>query len=282
MEIIVGKHAGFCFGVRRAMEIAENATGGNRGFGKVYTLGDLIHNEEAIKELELKGIVSKSLEELLTTKPSRVIIRSHGVAKSEIEALIKAGHEVIDATCPFVKKIHKIAEDYSGRGYHILIVGDKDHAEVKGIIGWINGSGYSVINSKEDAENFSLDIKRPICIVSQTTFNAKKYKEYVEIVTRKGYDIYTLDTICSATMDRQTEALQIASKVDAMIVIGGTNSSNSRKLYEVAKGKCKSYFLQTKADLDPTVLCSINKLGITAGASTPDNIIREVISECQK
>lgn len=279
MEIIVGKHAGFCFGVRRAMEIAENAAESGK---KVYTLGDLIHNREAIKDLESKGIFSLSLDEVLKLPPSKVIIRSHGVSKSDMDALKLANHEILDATCPFVKKIHNIVMDYSSRGYHILIFGDRNHAEVKGIIGWISSNDYSVINSREEAENFSIDENKPLCVVSQTTFNNKKFKEYIEIISKKGYDGNTLDTICSATMDRQLETEQIASKVGAMIVIGDPNSSNSRKLFEVAKGKCNSYFLQRSADLDPTVLHSIDKLGITAGASTPDNIIREVITECQK
>ncbi len=281
MKVILAKHAGFCYGVKRAVDIAENEAKNSGDSSCIYTLGPIIHNDEVINELRNKGVETVSLSELKDKPKSTVIIRSHGVGKEIIDRLKNMGHRIVDATCPFVKKIHNSVKDYSDRGYHIVILGDPKHAEVQGITGWIQGS-YTVINHRYEAEAFSHDINAKICIVAQTTFNNNKFKEYVEIVNEKGYDITTLDTICLATYERQRETEEIATKVDAMIVIGDRNSSNSRKLFDIAKSKCTSFFVQAKEELNPDELHSIETVGITAGASTPDKIIREVTKECQK
>lgn len=278
MEIVLAKHAGFCYGVKRAVDIANEHA--NKEY-PIYTLGPLIHNDEVINDLALNNVFSKSLEELMELDGGKVIIRSHGVGKDTIDKLKDRGYEVIDATCPFVKKIHNLVHDYSKNGYHIIILGDKKHAEVQGIIGWVFGEKYSVIETKEDIESFDGRDKK-CCLVAQTTFNNIKFQEYVEIINQKGYDVVALDTICSATYERQRETEDIASKVGAMIVIGDRNSSNSRKLFEIAKSKCKSFFVQTGSDIDLKKLHSFKTVGITAGASTPDKIIREVMNECQK
>jgi 4-hydroxy-3-methylbut-2-enyl diphosphate reductase len=196
--------------------------------------------------------------------------------------LEKQGVDIVDATCPFVKKIHKIVKEESELGKLIIIIGNDNHPEVEGIKGWVNGD-VIVINEAEQIENLSIAEKRQVCIVSQTTFNHNKFKYLVEIIEKKGYDINVVNTICNATHERQAEAKEIASKVDAMIVIGGKHSSNTQKLFDICKAECKNtYYIQTVADLNLCELSSLESIGITAGASTPKNIIEEVHTECQK
>ena len=182
----------------------------------------------------------------------------------------------MDATCPFVRKIHRIVQREEGNGRRILIIGNARHPEVEGIRGWCRKPSY-VIESMEEAENFAAPMEEKICIVSQTTFNYNKFEDLVEIISKKGYDILVLNTICSATEERQTEAGQIASEVDAMIVIGGSHSSNTQKLFEICKKECENtYYIQSLDDLDLKTSESIRCVGITAGASTPNKIIEEV------
>ena len=174
-------------------------------------------------------------------------------------------------------KIHRLVEQYSIEGYHIIIIGNETHPEVEGIKGWSDPTETTVIGTCEEAEKFTLSSEKKVCIVSQTTFNYNKFQELVEIVNEKGYDIIVLNTICNATEERQTEAERIAKEVDAMIVIGGRASSNTQKLFEICKKECENtYYIQTIKDLDLTRLKSTDNVGITAGASTPNNIIEEV------
>lgn len=282
MNTILAKSAGFCFGVKRAVEMVYDQA--EKAEGPIYTYGPIIHNEEVVRELEEKGVhVIEEDGELHAYPPGIVIIRSHGVGRMVRETLEKEGFTVVDATCPFVQKIHRIVEEYSEKGYEILVVGNEHHPEVQGIIGWIRGEQYQVISTTEEAENFSPQQEAPVCIVSQTTFNYNKFQELVEIIKKKGYDIFVLNTICNATEVRQKEAAEIAAKVDAMLVIGGRHSSNTQKLFEICKKECAdTYYIQTKDDFDLSVLQSISNVGITAGASTPNKIIEEVQKKCQK
>ncbi len=282
MNVIVAKTAGFCFGVKRAVDIvSEKAKETGR---PIYTYGPIIHNETVVSDFESKGVrVIQEDSDLSGLTPGVVIIRSHGVSKKVMDDLSAHGFEIVDATCPFVLKIHKIVQEYDNKGYHIVIVGNANHPEVEGIIGWIPSQKYDCITSAEEFFDLHLDPKTPVCIVSQTTFNYDKFQELVEIIKQKGYDICAKNTICSATEERQKEAVEIAGQVEAMIVIGGTNSSNSKKLFEIASANCKNtYFIQTVDDLDLSVLQSIDDVGITAGASTPNKIIEEVQKKCQK
>ena len=244
----------------------------------IYTYGPIIHNEEVVKDMESKGVhVVEDLSDLATLPKGIIIIRSHGISKSEYDQMQEAGFEIVDATCPFVLKIHRLVREYSMKGHYIIIVGNENHPEVQGIRGWVEKSGVSIIATKEDADNFALPDAVPVTIVSQTTFNYNKFQELVEIITKKGYDINVLNTICNATEERQTEARSIAKESDAMIVIGGKSSSNTQKLFEICKNECaNTYYIQTSSDMDYTKLRSINNVGITAGASTPNNIIEEV------
>lgn len=281
MEVKVAKTAGFCFGVQRAVdkvyELIDSCP------DRLFTLGPIIHNEEVVNDLEKKGVRVASEEELKTLpEGSTVVIRSHGVGKKVYDQLEECGLSYVDVTCPFVLKIHRIVEKESKAGSHIVIIGDPDHPEVVGICGWCIGP-YTVIRTKQDALDFVPPEGKNVCIVSQTTFNYNKFKDLVEILSKKGYDIIAVNTICNATAERQKEAEELAAVSDAMIVIGGKNSSNSRKLFEISKNQCENtYFIQTLEDLDLEQIQFSSSLGITAGASTPKNIIQEVLEACQK
>ena len=273
--IKVAKTAGFCFGVKRAVEKVYEQV--ELGKENIFTYGPIIHNEEVVADLESKGVrVLASKEELEMLREGTVVIRSHGVPE-EIYQLIEAkGLECVDATCPFVKKIHRIVEKESDHGRHIIIIGNDKHPEVEGIKGWCNGP-VTVISDEEEAENLAVLPEEKLCIVSQTTFNYNKFQELVEILEKKRYDRIVLNTICSATEERQLEARQIACEADTMIVIGGRHSSNTQKLYEICRKECKNtYYIQTLVDLDTRPFQCIGCVGITAGASTPNNIIEEV------
>ncbi len=275
MNVILAKNAGFCFGVKRAVDTVYEQLGADQ---PIYTFGPIIHNEEVVRDLKERGVtVINDIEELEQKPPGTVVIRAHGVEKGVCEEIKRRGFSIIDATCPFVLKIHRLVERYSGEGCQIVIVGNEDHPEVKGIRSWSDAARTQVIASREDALAFTADRGKKVCIVSQTTFNYKKFQELVEIIKEKGYDIIVLNTICNATEERQTEALAVAKQVDAMIVIGDRNSSNTQKLFEICKNECNNtYYIQTVKDLDLAKLGSVDNVGITAGASTPNNIIEEV------
>ena len=274
MEVILAKSAGFCFGVKRAVERVYEQTGSDK---KIYTFGPIIHNEEVVKDLEEKGVsVIETEEELEMLTEGTVVIRSHGVPKKIYDLIESKGLECVDATCPFVKRIHKIVERESAQGSEIVIIGNAGHPEVEGIMGWASTPA-TVIESAEEAQKYEPESERSVCVVSQTTFNYNKFKELVEIFEKKGYNVNVVNTICNATEERQTEAGEIAAKVDAMIIIGGKHSSNTRKLYEICSEKCSStYFIQTLDDLHLDLPKDASLVGITAGASTPNNIIEEV------
>ena len=263
MKVIKAKSAGFCFGVKRAVDTVYEQVEENQNL-PIYTYGPIIHNEEVVKDLEQKGvIVLRSEEELDTLEKGTVIIRSHGVAKDVYDRLES-------------KKIHNIVQKHSEMGENIIIIGNPEHPEVQGIKGWA-GDHVEVFQTKEEAENYSCEQGKKICIVAQTTFNYNKFKELVEILEKKSYDVSVLNTICNATKERQTEAQSIAETVDAMIVIGDKHSSNTQKLFEICRKACNNtYYIQTLGDLDLNQLGSVETVGITAGASTPNNIIEEV------
>ena len=281
MKVIKAKTAGFCFGVKRAVDTVYKQV--DTKCGQIYTYGPIIHNEEVIKDMRDKGvIVLRSEEDLDMISQGTVIIRSHGVEKRIYEKIEQKGLRIVDATCPFVKKIHNIVSEKSGEGFHIIIIGNPEHPEVVGIKGWAKDN-VTVIQSAEDAECFTADRKEKICIVSQTTFNYNKFKDLVEILREKRYDntvlniLNILNTICNATEERQREAKSIAGEVDTMLVVGGRHSSNTQKLFEICKKECENtYYIQTPVDLDSDMFQCSSYVGITAGASTPKKIIEEV------
>jgi len=274
MNVKVAKTAGFCFGVKRAVDLVEHQASSGK---KVYTYGPIIHNEEVTEELAKKGVqIVSGKEEWSQAESGTLIIRSHGVSRKEYEEMKASGHEILDATCPFVKKIHRIVEEQSNNGRHIIVIGSESHPEVQGIIGWCNGP-VSVVENADMAEKLEENPNKKVCVVAQTTFNSKKFQDLVEIIQKKRYDILVLSTICSATEERQQETSLLAQESEAMIVIGGLHSSNTRKLYEISKQQCvNTYFIQKLSDLDLNNFKSFRSVGITAGASTPNNIIQEV------
>ena len=275
MKVIKAKTAGFCFGVKRAVDTVYEQVDACSSL--IYTYGPIIHNEEVVRDMESKGVVVlRSEEELDALEKGTVIIRSHGVGKWIYDKLEARNIRIVDATCPFVKKIHNIVRKASAEGAHIVIIGNPDHPEVQGIRGWA-GEKVTVVQDKESAEGVDFGKKEKICVVSQTTFNYNKFKDLVEIIKKKSYDVSVLNTICNATKERQTEAESIAGSVDAMIVIGDKHSSNTQKLFEICRKACNNtYYIQTLDDLDLNQLGSVETVGITAGASTPNNIIEEV------
>ena len=276
MKVEVAAKAGFCFGVNRAVDTVYREA--KEGQKPVYTYGPIIHNEEVIADLERQGVrVLDTLEEAGRIHEGTVIIRSHGVTEAEQKELEETGLHVVDATCPFVKKIHRYVREFSEKGYYVIVIGNSQHPEVKGIVGCSHPEHTSVIENASDAENLTINDIKKVCIVAQTTFNYNKFQDLVEIIRKKGYDIIVHNTICSATKERQEAAGVLSGKVDAMFVIGGTSSSNTRKLYEICSENCKNtYFIQTKEDLEHSEFPRFDYVGITAGASTPNNIIEEV------
>ena len=275
MEVTVAKSAGFCFGVKRAVDTVYEQI--EKGQKPVYTYGPIIHNEQVVEDLAARGVqVIRSEEELERITEGTVIIRSHGVPRRICDKIKAQGLTLVDATCPFVRKIHRIVEQESEKGNHIVIIGSGPHPEVEGIKGWASGP-VTVISTEEEARSFVPENGKNVSIVAQTTFNYNKFKDLVEIFSKKSYDISVLNTICNATEERQTEARTLAGTVDTMLVIGGRHSSNTQKLYEICKEECKNtYFIETLVDLDTKPFQSFGRVGITAGASTPNKIIEEV------
>ena len=274
MKVELAKSAGFCFGVEKAVNtVYEEAKKENE---IVYTLGPIIHNEEVVKDMKKRGVEAVKMEDLASLPKGTVIIRSHGVSRDVYNFVKNSGHRVVDATCPFVKKIHAIVSVQSGKGKTVVIIGNPDHPEVMGIKGWGDKNTYAVENI-EQFINLGLKKDEEIIIVAQTTFNHKKFQEIIDKILLLGYDVRCFNTICNATQERQAEAKKIASNVDAMIVIGDKKSSNTGKLVEICQEECKNtVFIQTLEDLNYDALLSVDSVGITAGASTPKHIIEEV------
>ena len=280
MKVKVAETAGFCFGVKRAVDKVYQLI--EEGIHPIYTLGPIIHNEEVVSDLAERGVEVIEEKDLASLSGGTVVIRSHGVGKQIYQELREYHLDYVDVTCPFVLKIHRIVEKESLAGKHIIIFGDPDHPEVRGICGWCEGS-YTVLKNREETENFTPPAEKDVCVVSQTTFNYNKFKELVEILCKKRYYNSVLNmsnilnTICNATEERQKEAQNIAGEVDTMLVIGGRHSSNTQKLFEICKEECgNTYYIQTPVDLDSEMFHHSSYVGITAGASTPKKIIEEV------
>ena len=276
MEVRLAESAGFCFGVKRAVDAVYEQI--NKG-GIIYTFGPIIHNKEVVGDFENKGVKTvNSLEELDNLPKGTVIIRSHGVSKAIYDGIESRGFDIIDTTCPFVKRIHNIVQKASEEGKQIVIIGNGGHPEVEGIKGWSTTDAITV-SDIDEIKALKDKIKQDVCVVSQTTFNVNKFKDFVEVLKEICYDynVSVVNTICNATNERQNEAEKLAAEADAMIVIGDSQSSNSRKLYEICKSYCdKTYFIQTLKELHLDLPANANLVGITAGASTPKNIIEEV------
>ena len=277
MKVKVAKTAGFCFGVNRAVEIVEKCLLDKDN--TYHTLGPIIHNKHVVDEFSQKGISPiASIDEAKSGE--KLIIRTHGVGKEIYDALTEKGIEIIDVTCPFVKKIHNIVNRHHKDGYKIVIVGDKNHPEVQGINGWC-GNSATIFATPEEVEGAKLG-NNPVCVVAQTTFVQEVFKKIVTFLKKTCNDIVIFDTICNATEERQKEAFELASVSDAMIVLGGANSSNTQKLYSICKSVCpESYCLEHIDQLPEGCDFDFKKVGITAGASTPAVIIKEAIGKME-
>ena len=272
MPFKVAKHAGFCMGVSRAVEKAESLIGDGM---PACSLGELIHNPVVVSRLEAAGLVTVTEPEQAAGR--RVLIRSHGVAPEVIRALEALGCEIIDLTCPFVDRLHRIVADGSKDGTPVILVGEKEHPEVRGTAGWAGGQVWVVATPDEAAELPRLD--RAVA-VSQTTFPPSMWNAVLEVIKGRVRDLESHCTICSATEARQRESAELAASVDAMIVVGGRNSANTRKLYEVCAAKCPRTILVESAAEIPHAFANTDSemIGITAGASTPTDSLKEVVT----
>lgn len=275
-QIIIAENAGFCFGVKRAVEMAVDTNKDRKS--KVYTLGPLIHNNDVVESLKKQGIypINNDYFGNLGTEDT-VVIRSHGVSPGIIEEIKQTGASIVDATCPYVSSIQRKAKNYYSEGYQIVIVGDPKHPEVVGINGWCNNKA---IVTKNGEEIKSLPDK--VCILSQTTEKQTNYEKTVETVSKLSQNVLAFNTICSATGERQGSAYSVSKAVDLMIVIGGRNSSNTKKLYEICSENCKNTILIENANEMPGTLAvdpDLQIIGVTAGASTPEWVISEVINK---
>lgn len=279
MKIIRASVLGFCFGVRRAVELAEKALADNPG-RKVYSLGPLIHNENALSALEAKGLHIVQENELdKLEEGSVVIIRAHGVAPSVTDALEAKKCKIIDATCPRVKASQKMVERYSSENDYVVLTGDRNHGEVIGIAGYA-GENFSQIQDYSEAENFNIPASdsKNIILLSQTTYSPKEFEKIENLFKSKFRNLAVMNTICPATNERQEALLELCKKVDGVLVIGGKNSANTKRLYQTALANSrKAAHIQTAADIPPEFF-SLNRIGLTAGASTPDEIIDDVES----
>ncbi len=274
MSVTVAKTAGFCFGVRRAVELAERQAGEN---GTIYAYGEIIHNMHEIRRLEKCGVrTAQTLEEI--PDGARVLIRAHGVPRAVYRTLAEKNCEVYDATCPFVQKIHRIADEESRAGRLVVILGSAGHPEVVGIQGWCGES--VVLDGEEQARAFAgrpENAARPVSVVAQTTVNRAIWNISVGLIKKRCTNLKIFDTICKATDERQSEARLLAGASDQMIVIGDKKSSNTKRLYEISRSLCSNVlYIEDATELTTQELCRDGRVGITAGASTPAWIIKEV------
>ncbi|MEG0495796.1 MAG: bifunctional 4-hydroxy-3-methylbut-2-enyl diphosphate reductase/30S ribosomal protein S1, partial [Eubacterium sp.] len=277
MQVVIADKAGYCFGIENAMKMVEDTIEKYKG-EPIYTLGDISHNRQEMDRLIKKGVIkADNLDEI---EKGCVIIRSHGVGKKILEAAESKGLQIINATCPFVRAMQKKVELYYAKGYQIVIIGDKEHPEVVGATGWCNNEAI-ILNNIKNVEN--LEKYDKICVVAQTTIIEAKFNEITEALKSKADEIVIFNTICSATAERQAAAAKTAKGVEYMIVIGGYHSSNTQKLLDICKTYCKkTCHIETAGELDPNEIKKYKFIGITAGASTPDWIVKEVTESMEE
>jgi 4-hydroxy-3-methylbut-2-enyl diphosphate reductase len=275
MPVRLAKTAGFCMGVRRAIDIALDAINGK---DNVYTYGPLVHNPQAIEMLESKGV--KVLNGLNGTLSGTVVIRAHGIGPEEQAQIKEKGLNILDATCPRVIKVQSIIKRQAKEGYHIVIIGDKEHPEVIGLLGFSFGRGI-VVSSIEEVNQLPADMEK-VCVVAQTTQDTSKFTEISEKIRERFPEVIVFNTVCDSTSKRQKEAIHLAKKVDGMVVIGGRNSGNTRRLAEISESTgTQTLHVETEEDLDPKKLTDCHTIGVTAGASTPNWMINRVVDRIE-
>lgn len=273
-EVYLAENLGFCYGVKRAIQLAESSVAPQ---SRSYTLGPIIHNPQMVARLAEEGI--GKIETLDEITEGTVIVRSHGVGPHVYDRIEAKGLNLVDATCPHVRKAQNSAKSLSDEGYQVVIVGDKNHPEVRSILEW---AGEAAVAVDTEAEAEGLPVYGKLGIVSQTTFSGARFKKIVGVLLDKSSDVRIIRTICTATDLRQSAAVKLAGEVELMIVVGGKNSANTTKLAQLCSEKCKTYHIETAEEVCDEWFATIKKIGITAGASTPDWIIKEVYEKCQK
>ncbi|WP_340690901.1 4-hydroxy-3-methylbut-2-enyl diphosphate reductase [Hydrogenobacter thermophilus] len=282
VEIVVAEHAGFCFGVKRAISIAEHSSELSKQGKRVFTMGPLIHNPQEVERLRKKGVNLLYTEDALKSGDT-VIIRSHGIPPKKERQLKELGLNVVDATCPYVKAVHDAVVKLSQEGYFVVLVGEKSHPEVIGTLGYLEESGGkgTVVESFDDLK--AVLGKDKVGIVAQTTQNEQFFKEVVGEIAIWAKEVKVINTICNATSERQEDVYKLAPEVDVMIIIGGKNSGNTRRLYEISRSlNPNSYHVETADDIKPEWFIGVKRVGITAGASTPDWIINSVVERIRE
>ncbi len=276
MEIILDEGAGFCFGVERALKMAEEES--SRATASIVTIGPLIHNPQVIEQMKRDGI--EVVQEGQDVHDTVSIIRTHGIRPQEEDRLRREGNQVLDATCPYVKKSHQYAELLCNEEYHIIIIGDPNHPEIKGILGYA-GKRVTVINQPEEAD--SLHHYAKAGIVVQTTYPIEKVQKVVARLIERSTELRIFNTICDYTSDRQISARGISAQVDLMYVVGGRNSANTNKLAEICRQQgTTTRHIEVAEEIDSADLENVNRIGITAGASTPDGRIASVIDRLEE
>lgn len=272
MEIILARTAGFCMGVKRAMQMALQTA--KLSTGNVYTCGPLIHNPQAVEYLEQHGV--ESLKDWRAINSGTLIIRAHGMPANEIAEMKDLGFGIIDATCPHVVTSQKQIKKYSDSGFKIIIIGDKDHPEILSLQSFARPEQCQVISSQ--AELASLDLSGKTMAIAQTTFNADQFAQIAEAIRQKNPQAVICDSICQATSERQQEIMKLAARVEAVVVVGGKSSANTRRLAEIASSICnRTYHVETAAELEKINFRNVARVAVTAGASTPDFITEQVI-----
>lgn len=272
MKVIVAKTAGFCFGVKRAVNLAFDT----KADQPTYTFGPIIHNDSVIRRLGEKGITA--IDTLDNQVIDTVIIRAHGVPEVVYKEAKAKAIKIVDATCPYVSKIHKLVNSYAEKGYGIIVIGDQNHPEIIGIDGWAQNACI-IIKNKEGIDRNLLDFEKKYLVVSQTTYKKVVVDEVVECLEAEGYAIEYISTICSATKERQDEAAKISKEVQGMVVIGSPTSSNTQKLYEICKANCpNTWCVNDESELQLELFEGMTQVGVTAGASTPDDLIDQVVN----
>jgi 4-hydroxy-3-methylbut-2-enyl diphosphate reductase len=275
MRVRLAKTAGFCMGVRRAMDIVFDAIDQK---GDIYTYGPLVHNPQAIDMLKSKGV--KVLDSLSDSLEGTIIIRAHGISPEERAQIKKKGLKILDATCPRVMKVQSIIQKQAKEGYHIIIVGDKEHPEVKGLLGFSQNKGV-VVSNIDDIDHLPANMEN-VCIVAQTTLDISEFSKISKKIHEKFLKVKIFNTICDSTSKRQKEVINLAENVDSIVVIGGRNSGNTRRLVNIAESTgIQTLLVETENDLDPEKFIGMNVIGVTAGASTPNWMINRIVERLE-
>ena len=271
MEIIIANNSGLCYGVKRALQIARETLSEKKG--RVYTLGDLIHNPQVIRDLEKQGI--RSLEDLDDIHQGTVIIRSHGVSPEIYKKIEEKNIKIVDATCPIVKRIQRLVKALAKEEEEIVIVGNKNHPESRGLIGYSQGKGI-IVESEGQAKK--MPSKKGRAVLVQSTQDMELFQKVVVALVERTEELKVFNTICQSTQTRQKSTSELASRVDTLFIIGGKNSSNTHKLYQISKRVLpNTHFIENSAQITPEMLKGANKIGLSGGASTPPEAIEEAV-----